>query len=69
MTQRDYILDLTLSYGCAVIPAKGDAYYHRAIAYAKQEKYKSATQDARKACELSDCKFLQYLSEKKLLRD
>ncbi|MDR2033066.1 MAG: tetratricopeptide repeat protein, partial [Helicobacteraceae bacterium] len=45
------------------------AYNNRAGAYALQENYKKATQDAKKACELGDCQGLQYLGEKKLIRD
>ncbi|MDR1910895.1 MAG: hypothetical protein LBQ52_00920 [Helicobacteraceae bacterium] len=42
---------------------------NRAAAYALQENYKKATQDARKACALGNCDFLKYLGENKLIRD
>jgi tetratricopeptide (TPR) repeat protein len=45
------------------------AYVFRGNAYDKLGDYKSATKDARKACELGDCKALKYLGQNKLLRD
>ncbi|MDR2153248.1 MAG: hypothetical protein LBO72_10540, partial [Helicobacteraceae bacterium] len=50
-------------------PRKTYAYYNRAFAYRKLGDMKSATRDARKACELGDCGQVNYLEENKLLSD
>jgi tetratricopeptide (TPR) repeat protein len=43
------------------------AYYNRGIAYVLLKDYKSATKDARKACELGECKLLELLDKEKLI--
>jgi tetratricopeptide (TPR) repeat protein len=48
-------------------PAFWNAYAQRGFAYEKLGDYKSATKDARKACELGFCGALEYLEQEKLL--
>jgi tetratricopeptide (TPR) repeat protein len=45
------------------------AYCNRGDAYRLLGDLSKATADARKACELGDCSFLEFLEKEKLLRD
>jgi Flp pilus assembly protein TadD len=50
-------------------PKDANAYFGRGLAYDSLGDYKSATKDARKACELGECDLLQILGKNKHIRD
>ncbi|MDR2151504.1 MAG: tetratricopeptide repeat protein [Helicobacteraceae bacterium] len=50
-------------------PEYAEAYSRRSASYAKLGDYKTATKDARKACELGACKLLEELEKETLIHD